>query len=133
MFQLIRNTPLATYREPGWLDHYVGGIKFSILSNIHHYFTVGFQYDALLAAFLLQPQWQRTRVSHQVKVSAPGLPASSSASEISSIMWPRQDEATRRFSHSEVGASTPIVVNPNMPRMGPVSIQQDDGPPDNLV
>ncbi|XXG50889.1 hypothetical protein AAC387_Pa02g4787 [Persea americana] len=80
-----------------------------------------------------QPQWQRTRFSHQVKVSAPLLPTPFSTSEILSATWPRQDDATCHVSHSDLAAPTPTVVDPNIPRMDPVSIQRDDGPPDNLA
>ncbi|XP_058079192.1 uncharacterized protein LOC131227410 isoform X1 [Magnolia sinica] len=87
-----------------------------------------------------QSQWkeeasrdQRSRVSCQVKVNAPLVTMPLLASEMSSSMWPRQDDATRSFNRNDLGSPMPIAADPNLPRMALVSHHRDDGPPDNLA
>ncbi|XP_058079193.1 protein FAR1-RELATED SEQUENCE 3-like isoform X2 [Magnolia sinica] len=75
----------------------------------------------------------RSRVSCQVKVNAPLVTMPLLASEMSSSMWPRQDDATRSFNRNDLGSPMPIAADPNLPRMALVSHHRDDGPPDNLA
>ncbi|KAF9587682.1 hypothetical protein IFM89_004514 [Coptis chinensis] len=56
-----------------------------------------------------------------------------STSDMTPLLWPRQDEITRRFNLNDSGASTPPVTDLNLPRMAPVSLHRDDGPSDNMV
>lgn len=77
--------------------------------------------------------WKKTRVSYQVKVSAPTAQSPLAVSEISSTIWPRQCDATCHFSRNDGGAPMPNIAVPNLPHMAPVSVQQDDGPADNLA
>ncbi|KAF2322291.1 hypothetical protein GH714_010555 [Hevea brasiliensis] len=53
---------------------------------------------------------------------------STSASDTMPLLWPRQDEVTRRFNLNDAGASAQSVADLNLPRMAPVSLQRDDGP-----
>ncbi|KAF6136514.1 hypothetical protein GIB67_035073 [Kingdonia uniflora] len=56
-----------------------------------------------------------------------------SASE-TPLLWPRQEEVTRRFNLNDVGATpTPPVADLNLPHMAPVSVHRDDGPPDDMA
>jgi len=48
-------------------------------------------------------------------------------------LWPRQDEVTRRFNLNDTGAPAQSVADLNLPRMAPVSLHRDDGPPENMV
>ncbi|KAF8396303.1 hypothetical protein HHK36_017918 [Tetracentron sinense] len=57
----------------------------------------------------------------------------SSASDMTPSLWPQQDEVTRRFNLNDVGTPTPPVSDLNLPRMGPLSLHREDGPPDNMV
>ncbi|XP_077241180.1 uncharacterized protein LOC143881785 [Tasmannia lanceolata] len=79
-----------------------------------------------------QPPWQRTRVSHQVKVNTPPTLTTFTASEISTSMWPRKDDATYDFNRNNLGVPL-IVTDSNLQYMASVPLQRDDGPPDNLV
>ncbi|XP_057441527.1 protein FAR1-RELATED SEQUENCE 3-like [Lotus japonicus] len=47
-------------------------------------------------------------------------------------VWPLQDETTR-FNLNDSGASVQLVADRNLPQTSPVSLQQDDGPPENMV
>lgn len=58
---------------------------------------------------------------------------SASAPDMPPLLWPRQDEMTRRFNLNDAGASSQPVSDLNLPRMAPVSLQRDDGHPDNMV
>ncbi|KAJ7964857.1 Protein FAR1-RELATED SEQUENCE like [Quillaja saponaria] len=44
-----------------------------------------------------------------------------------------QDEVSRRFNLNDAGGSAQSVSDMNFPRMTPVSLHRDDGPPENLV
>ncbi|KAJ4828694.1 hypothetical protein Tsubulata_022847 [Turnera subulata] len=59
--------------------------------------------------------------------------SSTSASDTTPLLWPRQDEVTRRFNLNDTGASAQSVADLNLPRMAPVSLQRDDGPPGNMA
>ncbi|KAJ7960406.1 Protein FAR1-RELATED SEQUENCE like [Quillaja saponaria] len=48
-------------------------------------------------------------------------------------LWPRQDEVSRRFNLNDAGGPAQSVSDLNFPRMAPVSLHRDDGPPENLV
>ncbi|KAJ4970078.1 hypothetical protein NE237_003177 [Protea cynaroides] len=54
-------------------------------------------------------------------------------SDMTPTLWPRQDELTRRFNLNDVGLPSQSVADLNLPRMAPISLNQDDGPPDNMV
>ncbi|KAJ4979315.1 hypothetical protein NE237_010095 [Protea cynaroides] len=54
-------------------------------------------------------------------------------SDMTPTLWPRQDELTRRFNLNDVGPPIQSVADLNLPRMAPISLHQDDGPPDNMV
>ncbi|CAL0317570.1 unnamed protein product [Lupinus luteus] len=56
-----------------------------------------------------------------------------SASDATPLLWPRQDEITRRFNLNDVGAPVQSVTDLNLPRMAPVSFQRDDSPTENMV
>ncbi|KAK6243613.1 hypothetical protein QUC31_010022 [Theobroma cacao] len=75
---------------------------------------------------------QRTSLSYQVKASAPSSFAPLSSSDIPTSLWPRQDDPITRINLSDFGASTPIIADAAGSNVAPLSIQQDDGPPDNL-
>ncbi|CAH8381795.1 unnamed protein product [Eruca vesicaria subsp. sativa] len=56
-----------------------------------------------------------------------------SASDSTPLLWPRQDEMTRRFNLNDGGARAQSVADLNLPRMAPISLHRDDGAPDNMV
>ncbi|XP_021282900.1 uncharacterized protein LOC110415546 [Herrania umbratica] len=74
----------------------------------------------------------RTSLSYQVKASAPSSFTPLSSSDIPTSLWPRQDDPITRINLSDFGASTPIIADTAGSHLAPLSIQQDDGPPDNL-
>ncbi|KAJ0775581.1 putative transcription factor FAR family [Helianthus annuus] len=60
----------------------------------------------------------------------------SSAPDTTPLLWPRQDEVTRRFNLNDGGLLGPLrppATDLNLPRMAPVSLRRDDGHPDNMV
>ncbi|KAI9194739.1 hypothetical protein LWI28_008819 [Acer negundo] len=77
------------------------------------------------------------------KVAPPGSQASgagyddrktsTSAPDGTPLLWPRQDEMTRRFNLNDAGTPVQPVSDLNLPRMAPVSLHRDDGPSDNMV
>ncbi|GAY50863.1 hypothetical protein CUMW_129940, partial [Citrus unshiu] len=58
---------------------------------------------------------------------------SASPSDSTPLLWPRQDEMTRRFNLNDSGPAIQPVSDLNLPRMAPVSLHRDDGPSDNMV
>ncbi|KAF5194078.1 Far1-related sequence [Thalictrum thalictroides] len=54
-----------------------------------------------------------------------------SASDMTPLLWPRQDEVMRRFNLNDAGIPTLPVADLNLPRMAPVSLHGVDGPPDH--
>ncbi|GLT43245.1 hypothetical protein SLA2020_172090 [Shorea laevis] len=58
--------------------------------------------------------------------------SSTSASDTAPLLWPRQDEMTRRFNLNDAGAPAQSVTDLNLPRMAPVSLHRDDAHPDNM-
>ncbi|KAH0890185.1 hypothetical protein HID58_052614 [Brassica napus] len=56
-----------------------------------------------------------------------------SASDSTPLLWPRQDEMTRRFKLNDGGARAQSVADLNLPRLAPVSLHRDDGAPENMV
>ncbi|XVF30674.1 hypothetical protein REPUB_Repub16aG0078700 [Reevesia pubescens] len=74
----------------------------------------------------------RTSVSYQVKASAPPSFTPLPSSDIPTTLWPRQDDSITRINLSDFGSSTPIIVGAAGSRVGPFSMQQDAGPPENL-
>ncbi|EOY34283.1 FAR1-related sequence 3 isoform 6 [Theobroma cacao] len=58
--------------------------------------------------------------------------SSTSAPDTAPLLWPRQDEITRRFNLNDTGAPAQSVSDLNLPRMAPVSLHRDDGHPDNM-
>eukprot|EP00258_Populus_trichocarpa_P019488 XP_006384743.1 protein FAR1-RELATED SEQUENCE 3 [Populus trichocarpa] len=72
------------------------------------------------------------------KVSPPGAgnddrKTSTSASDTTPLLWPPQDEVTRRFNLNDTSTPVQSVADLNLPRMAPVSLQRDDGPPGNMA
>ncbi|XP_050226175.1 uncharacterized protein LOC126675565 [Mercurialis annua] len=78
-----------------------------------------------------QHQLPRTSVSCQVKTSTPPSLTSVPSSEISNLLWPRQDDFSRHLNGNDLGISTPIA-DTTASHISPVSIQQDVGPPNDL-
>ncbi|KAJ6717167.1 COMM DOMAIN-CONTAINING PROTEIN-RELATED [Salix koriyanagi] len=58
---------------------------------------------------------------------------STSVSDTTPFLWPPQDEVTRRFNLNDTGPPLQSVADLNLPRMAPVSLQRDDGPPGNMA
>ncbi|KAL4611190.1 hypothetical protein ACB092_08G105700 [Castanea dentata] len=58
---------------------------------------------------------------------------STSAADMTPLLWPRQDEMTRRFNLNDTGPPAQSVADLNLPRMAPVSLHRDDGPTENTV
>ncbi|KAE9462050.1 hypothetical protein C3L33_06016, partial [Rhododendron williamsianum] len=58
---------------------------------------------------------------------------STSAPDMVPLLWPRQDEITRRFNLNDANVPAQHVSDLNLPRMAPVSVHGDDGHPDNMV
>ncbi|XAR60253.1 hypothetical protein NMG60_11033535 [Bertholletia excelsa] len=54
-------------------------------------------------------------------------------SDTTPLLWPQQDEITRRFNLNDASAPAQPVADLNLPRMAPVSLHRDDGHPDNMV
>ncbi|MCD9640397.1 Fibroblast growth factor receptor substrate 3, partial [Datura stramonium] len=58
---------------------------------------------------------------------------STTASEMTPLLWPRQDEMTKRFNLNDTGSPAGAVADLNAQRMAPVSLHRDDGLADNTV
>ncbi|CAI9768588.1 unnamed protein product [Fraxinus pennsylvanica] len=58
---------------------------------------------------------------------------STSAPEMTPLLWPRQDEMIRRFNLNDADVAGQPVSNMNFPHMAPVSLHQDDNHADNMV
>lgn len=56
-----------------------------------------------------------------------------SVADMTPLLWPRQDEVTRRFNLNDAGIPSPPVADLNLPRMAPVSLHRDNVLPDNMV
>ncbi|KAJ0083481.1 hypothetical protein Patl1_30202 [Pistacia atlantica] len=56
-----------------------------------------------------------------------------SASDTAPLLWPRQDEMTKRFNLNDTGPPIQPASDLNLPRMAPVSLHRDDAPSDNMV
>ena len=54
-------------------------------------------------------------------------------SDMTPLLWPRQDEVTRRFNLNDGGLLGQPVTDLNLPRMAPVSLRRDDAHHDNMV
>ncbi|OVA05716.1 hypothetical protein BVC80_1417g19 [Macleaya cordata] len=80
-----------------------------------------------------QPQCQRTSVPYQVTVGIPPSLTPFAAAELSSPLWPRQDDATACFNPRDVGSCTPIISDTNISRVAPVPLQQDAISPENMA
>ncbi|XP_044482350.1 protein FAR1-RELATED SEQUENCE 3-like isoform X1 [Mangifera indica] len=59
--------------------------------------------------------------------------AATSASDATPLLWPRQDEMTKRFNLNDSGPPIQPASDLNLPRMAPVSLYRDDVPSDNMV
>lgn len=55
------------------------------------------------------------------------------ASEMTPLLWPRQDEMTKRFNLNDTGSPARAVADLDPQRMAPVSLHRDDGHADNTV
>lgn len=49
------------------------------------------------------------------------------------LLWPLQDEITRRFNLNDAGGPVQSISDLNLPRMAPVSLHRDDAPSENMV
>ncbi|KAK4370665.1 hypothetical protein RND71_010140 [Anisodus tanguticus] len=58
---------------------------------------------------------------------------STSASEMTPLLWPRQDEMTKRFNLNDTSNPARAVADLNAQRMAHVSLPRDDGHADNTV
>ncbi|XP_050384811.1 protein FAR1-RELATED SEQUENCE 3 [Argentina anserina] len=58
---------------------------------------------------------------------------STSNSDMTPLLWPRQDEVMKRFNLNDAGGPAQAVSDLNLPRMAPVSLLRDDGTPENMV
>ncbi|GAB4824554.1 Fibroblast growth factor receptor substrate 3, variant 2 [Ancistrocladus abbreviatus] len=58
---------------------------------------------------------------------------STSVADMTPLLWPRQDEVTRRFNLNDSSIPLQPVADLNLPRMAPLSLQRDDGTSDNMV
>lgn len=58
---------------------------------------------------------------------------SSSSSDMTPLLWPRQDEVTRRFNLNDASAPAQNVSDLNLPRMGPLSLCRDDVHAENMA
>ncbi|CAH1412478.1 unnamed protein product [Lactuca virosa] len=56
-----------------------------------------------------------------------------STSDMTPLLWPRQDEVIRRFNLNDGGLLGQPVTDLNLPRMAPVSLRRDDAHHDNMV
>ncbi|KAF2300072.1 hypothetical protein GH714_007995 [Hevea brasiliensis] len=72
-------------------------------------------------------------ISHVGGIGYDDRKTSTSASDTTPLLWPRQDEVTRQFNLNDAGAQAQSVTDLNLPRMAPVSLQRDDGPPGNMA
>ncbi|GJR04548.1 protein FAR1-related sequence 3 [Tanacetum coccineum] len=57
----------------------------------------------------------------------------SSTPDVTPLLWPRQDEVTKRFNLGDGDHLAQPVADLNLPRMAPVSVRRDDGQPDNMM
>ncbi|XP_008786750.2 uncharacterized protein LOC103704984 [Phoenix dactylifera] len=80
-----------------------------------------------------QPLWQQTRVSYQVRVNTPPVLPPLLASELSSSLWPRQDDEINYPNSSNLYGSVPSKVDRNLPSIPPIPLQRDNGSFDNLA
>ncbi|PSR86724.1 Protein FAR1-RELATED SEQUENCE like [Actinidia chinensis var. chinensis] len=67
------------------------------------------------------------------QVSGIGYGDKRAAPDMAPLLWPRQDEITRRFNLNDASVPAQAVTDLNLPRMAPVSLHRDDGHPDNMV
>ncbi|XP_052184717.1 protein FAR1-RELATED SEQUENCE 3 [Diospyros lotus] len=66
-------------------------------------------------------------------VSSDDRRTSTSASDMTPLLWPRQDEITRHFNLNDTSIPTQSVADLNFPHLAPVSVQRDDGHSDKMV
>ncbi|XP_042495290.1 uncharacterized protein LOC122074503 isoform X3 [Macadamia integrifolia] len=79
-----------------------------------------------------QTPWPRNNVTYQVKASTQPSFTPFPASDISTSMWPRQDDPIAHFNRNDDANTTPVVGDTNPSHIAPMSLQRDDGLPDNL-
>ncbi|XP_043693952.1 protein FAR1-RELATED SEQUENCE 3-like [Telopea speciosissima] len=78
-----------------------------------------------------QTPWPRTNATYQVKASTQPSFTPFPASDMSTSMWPRQDDPIVHFNRNDDASTTPVD-DINASHVAPVSLQRDDGLPDNL-
>ncbi|THF94219.1 hypothetical protein TEA_011979 [Camellia sinensis var. sinensis] len=71
--------------------------------------------------------------SHTSGVGYDDKRTSNLAPDMPPLLWPRQDEITRRFNLNDASVPAQPVADLNLPRMAPVSLHRDDGHPDNMA
>ncbi|TYJ11075.1 hypothetical protein E1A91_A11G250500v1 [Gossypium mustelinum] len=74
----------------------------------------------------------RTSVSYQIKANAPPSFTPLPYSDIPTSLWSRQDDPSTSTNLGDFGAS-PIIADAAGFRLAPLLMQQDAGPPDNLL
>ncbi|XP_047317751.1 protein FAR1-RELATED SEQUENCE 3-like [Impatiens glandulifera] len=59
--------------------------------------------------------------------------SSNANQDMTPLLWPQQDEVTRRLNLNDANVPVQSVADLNLPRMSPVSLQRDDGHSDNMA
>ncbi|KAK8596441.1 hypothetical protein V6N12_064930 [Hibiscus sabdariffa] len=70
--------------------------------------------------------------SQAISVAYDDNRSSTSAADTVPLLWPQQDEITRRFNLNDTGAPAQSVSDLNLSHMAPVSLHRDDNHPDNM-
>lgn len=74
----------------------------------------------------------RTSVAYQVRTNVPPSFTSVPSSEMSTALWPRQDDSLVRLNRNDFGISTPLVADANLSGLS-ACFQPDISPAENLV
>ncbi|XP_057949055.1 protein FAR1-RELATED SEQUENCE 3-like isoform X6 [Malania oleifera] len=79
-----------------------------------------------------QHQLPRTVVACRGRIGVPPSFQSLPSSEVSTPLWPRQDDPVSHINCGNLGPRTLLLADVSVPRLAPLSIQHDVGPLDNL-
>lgn len=97
-------------------------------------------YNTALAALreggekLSMMKWKIPRVvSTSSQASSVGRDDKPNAADMPNLLWPQQDEWTRRVNLNNCGVAPYSVPELHYPRMAPVSLHRDDGASDNMA
>ncbi|XP_057949051.1 protein FAR1-RELATED SEQUENCE 3-like isoform X2 [Malania oleifera] len=77
-------------------------------------------------------QLPRTVVACRGRIGVPPSFQSLPSSEVSTPLWPRQDDPVSHINCGNLGPRTLLLADVSVPRLAPLSIQHDVGPLDNL-